>query len=81
MFLQKVRILAGKAAFQTNMRCLNIALGPSDSEFVEKWKKKFANENISEIESSIKHILNHVIEQNVRIITNFCNKHTTFSFL
>lgn len=45
----------------------NIALGSSENEIIEKWKKKFANENISEIESSIKHIMDHVTEM-VRII-------------
>lgn len=39
-------------------------LGSCENEVVEKWKQKFANENISEIESSIKHILDHIIGRN-----------------
>lgn len=69
MFLQKLRLLTANALLHSNpLRCLNTAsLGASETEIIDKWKQKFASENISEIESSIKLILNHVIEQNVFI--------------
>lgn len=58
MFLLKVN----KSLFRGNcqVRYLNLALGKSETEIIEKWKRKFASENISEIEESIKHILDHV---------------------
>lgn len=69
MFLRKLRLLTANNAFfnASSSRCLNIALGTSETEIIDKWKKKFASENISEIDISIKHILNHVVAQNVQL--------------
>lgn len=36
-----------------------------ENDIIEKWGKKFAEENVSEVESSIKHILNHIVGRNV----------------
>lgn len=47
-----------------SVSCKKIALGSSETEIFERWKKKFANENISEIDSSLRHILNHVTGKN-----------------
>lgn len=69
MFLQKVsrQLLTANTVLNVNtLRCLNIAniaLGKNETEIIEKWKQKFAKENIDEIESSIKHILDHVINK------------------
>lgn len=66
MFLQKLskRLFTFNAILNAStLRCLNVALGSAESEIIDKWKRKFANEKISEIESSIKHILDHVLEQ------------------
>lgn len=58
------RLLTKCAVNSFNRLRYSIVLGNSENEVVEKWKQKFANENISEIESSIKHILDHVIGRN-----------------
>lgn len=66
MFLQKFskRLLTAASFLNVNtVRTLNYALGRSESELIEKWKQKFADENISEIDTSIRHILEHVIEK------------------
>lgn len=66
MFLHSVsrRLLTANTVLKVNtLRCINIAFGSSETEIIDKWKQKFASENISEIESSIKHILGHVIGQ------------------
>lgn len=66
MFLHNVsrRLLTANTVLRVNtLRCINIAFGSSENEIIDKWKQKFASENISEIETSIKHILGHVIEQ------------------
>lgn len=39
----------------------------SDIAIVDKWKRKLAGENISEIDSSIKHILDHVRKSGLTI--------------
>lgn len=59
MFLQKVsrRLITHAVPF----RCLKIVSGKTETEIIDRWKQKFANENVSEIETSIKHILHHVI--------------------
>lgn len=55
--------------FNRFVSCRNVALRSSENEIVEKWGKKFAKENVSEIELSIKHIFNHVVGKSmVRII-------------
>lgn len=44
-------------------------LGSYENEVIEKWKKKFKYENISEIETSIKLILDHIVDKKeVKII-------------
>lgn len=66
MFLQKLsrRLLSATSVVNVNtLRTLNFALGRSETELIDKWKQKFAEENISEIDTSIKHILEHVIEK------------------
>lgn len=63
MFSQKLRLITGNAVMHLNsLRSLNIAaLGTCETEIIEKWKQKFASENISEPDESIKHILKYVI--------------------
>lgn len=66
MFLQRLsnRLLSTSTVPVLNiqsLRALNVLLGKTETELVDKWKQKFAHENISEIETSIKHILDHVI--------------------
>lgn len=66
MFLKRVcnHILSTVTTVNANtVRALNIALGKSETELVNKWKQRFADENISEIEPSIRHILEHVIRK------------------
>lgn len=75
MFLHRIsrRLLASNTL--NTQRCLNIALGRSDTEIIDKWKQKFASENISEVESSIKHILDHVIEKKEVFKIIYCSLH------
>ncbi|XP_055308117.1 MTRF1L release factor glutamine methyltransferase [Sitodiplosis mosellana] len=66
MFLHRVsrQLLTANTVFSVKtLRCLNIAFGRFETEIIDKWKQKFASENVSEIENSIKYILEHVIEQ------------------
>lgn len=46
------------------LRSCDAALGSSENEVIEKWKKKFASESIPEIDSSIKWILKHITGKN-----------------
>lgn len=64
MFLQSVnRLFSAKTLFSVKtLRCSNIAFGRS--ELIDKWMQKFASENISEPERSIRHILEHIVGQN-----------------
>lgn len=64
MFLHRVsrQLLTSSVFGVKTLRCLNIAFGSSESEIIDKWKQKFASENVSEIENSIKLIIRHVIE-------------------
>lgn len=64
MFLQKLsnHLLVAKSAININsLRALSIAFGRTESELIDKWKQKLADENITEVEQSIKHILDHVV--------------------
>lgn len=71
MFLRKgSRQLTANILNVNSLRCSNVAL--KKSEIIYKWKQKFANENISEVDSSIKHILNFV--QKEVFIVIFCLK-------
>lgn len=66
MFLQKfsARLLLATNVIKKRTLCtLNYALGKPETEIIDKWKRKFVDENISEIDSSIRHILDHVIEK------------------
>lgn len=66
MFLQKLsnRLLSTIPVVSVNaLRTLNIVFGKSENELIEKWKQKFAEENISEVDVSIKHILDHVVQK------------------
>lgn len=67
MFLQKLskRLLSATTSVVNThfLRTLNYALGRSETELIDKWKQKFAEENITEIDTSIQHILEHVIEK------------------
>lgn len=68
MFLQRAtsRLIMTNTVLNVNkLRSLDIALGKSETELIDKWKLKFANEKISEIDTSLKHILHHVIQQKV----------------
>lgn len=71
MFLQRFStrlLLATNVVNKSTFRSLNYALGKPETEIIDKWKRKFADGNISEIDSSIRHILDHVIEKSqVRI--------------
>lgn len=46
--------------------------GSSGNEVIKKWERKFAKENISEVEVSIQHILNHVVGKNEVCIKTDC---------
>lgn len=69
MFLRK----GSRSLFTANVlktgahRCSNVAQKNSETEIISKWKQKLANENISEVDSSIKHILNYVQKMNIGI--------------
>lgn len=66
MLLQKLssRLLSTIPVVNVNtLRTLNIALGKSETELIDKWKQKFAEEKIPEIDTSIKHILDHVAQK------------------
>lgn len=66
MFLQKFStrlLLATNVINKSTLRTLNYAIGKPETEIIDKWKRKFADENISEIDSSIRHILDHIIER------------------
>lgn len=63
MFVSQLSLRLFRANFNValnTVRCFNFALGKTESELIEKWKRKFASEQISEVDESIKHILNHV---------------------
>ena len=67
MFLHRVSrqlLIANNVFSVKNLRCLNIALGRSETELIDKWKQKFQSENVSEIENSIRYILEHIVERN-----------------
>lgn len=66
MFLKKVcnHLLSTVSTVNVNtFRALNFALGKSDTELINKWKQRFADEKIPEIEPSIRNILEHVIRK------------------
>lgn len=67
MFLKRVcnHILSTVSTVNVNtLRALNISLGKSETELVDKWKQRFADEKITEIDPSIRNILEHVIRKN-----------------
>lgn len=67
MFLHRLSrqlLIANNVFSVKSLRCLNIAFGRSETELIDKWKHKFASENVSEIENSIRYILEHIVEQN-----------------
>lgn len=69
MFLQKMskRLYTANTLLNYNgLRC--IASGSSETAMIDKWKQKFRSENISEIDNSIKHILEHVIHEQKEVI-------------
>lgn len=66
MFLKRLcnHVLSTVPTVNVNaVRALNFTLGKSDTELVNKWKQRFADEKISEIEPSIRHLLEHVIKK------------------
>lgn len=72
MFLNKMFCCKRLLKANVILNCKNIGFGSSASrlhcaknEIIEKWKKNFTNENISEIESSLKHLMDHVIGKTV----------------
>lgn len=44
-------------------RNISGTLGTYESELIEKWKQKLENEKVPEIENSLEHILDHVLEK------------------
>lgn len=71
MFCSKRLLIKSVIKSINRLKSQGIVLGSSANEVVAKWKQKFANENISEIDSSIKHILDHVIGRNEVELINF----------
>lgn len=51
------------------VRNLSGSYGTFESELIEKWKRKFEEEKVPEVETSLEHILEHVIDkEKVRVI-------------
>lgn len=67
MFLRQinVKLRAVYAQSVQNYLSRNISgtLGSFESELIEKWKQKMENEKVPEIEASLEHILDHILEK------------------
>lgn len=66
MFLRqintKLRAVCVQSVQNYLSRNISGSLGSYESELVEKWKQKLENEKVPEIETSLGHILDHILE-------------------
>lgn len=67
MFLRQINTKLRAACVQSMQsvlsRSIGGTLGSYESELIEKWKQKLENEKVPEIETSLEHILDHILEK------------------
>lgn len=67
MFLRQINTQLRAVCIQSmqNILSRNISgtLGSFESELIEKWKQKLESEKVPEIETSLEHILDHILEK------------------
>lgn len=85
MFLRqintKLRAVGVQSVQNYLTRHVSGTLGKFESELLEKWKQKLEDEKVPEIETSLEHILDHILEkEKVRQRTSHSsNAHCEFS--
>lgn len=62
-FTNKFLVPATSTLSKNLCRNINGILGTYESELIDKWKQKFAEENVPEIDTSVEQILQHIIEK------------------
>lgn len=67
MFLRqintKLRTVCVQSLQNSLLRNVSGTVGSYESELIEKWKQKLEDEKVPEIETSLEHILDHILEK------------------
>lgn len=86
MFLRQINTKLRAVCVQSvqNYLSRNISgtLGSYESDLIAKWKQKLEEEKVPEIETSLEHILDHILEkEKVRIRVSFIEWKDEFSII